>query len=339
MKTRFFMLTICAIACLNASAQFKYDSNGVTVLGDIPAGTTIDTESSLKIFPAENGKPAAITFGDGNDLSIGKLSTDSTTMLKLHSKNGFIYTSLDGDTIVSHSKSASLSTMQFISNVSVWGYFYNFRPTNNAWNSDSVGNIVTPAIPVTALESVTAVSSQEASVSTNATTATTNRFDINVSQLKSMFPNLVVEKEGQTYVDYTNMIPVLINAISELKAQLDNVTAGGVITTPISTKSVEYDLTSTQDAKAEVISPKLFQNAPNPFNAETIIKYILPDNVSDAILYIYNMQGTQVSQYDLTERGENSVIISASELSAGMYFYTLIVDGKEIDTKRMILTR
>jgi len=31
--------------------------------------------------------------------------------------------------------------------------------------------------------------------------------------------------------------------------------------------------------------------------------------------------------------------ISGSELNAGMYFYSLIADGKEVDTKKMILTK
>jgi len=33
-----------------------------------------------------------------------------------------------------------------------------------------------------------------------------------------------------------------------------------------------------------------------------------------------------------------SITIKGSELNPGMYLYTLIVDGKEVDTKRMILT-
>ena len=37
--------------------------------------------------------------------------------------------------------------------------------------------------------------------------------------------------------------------------------------------------------------------------------------------------------------GEGSQWISGSELTAGMYLYSLIVDGKEVDMKRMILTK
>ena len=37
--------------------------------------------------------------------------------------------------------------------------------------------------------------------------------------------------------------------------------------------------------------------------------------------------------------GETSVSVNGWELGEGMFFYTLIVNGKEIDTKRMIITK
>ena len=40
-----------------------------------------------------------------------------------------------------------------------------------------------------------------------------------------------------------------------------------------------------------------------------------------------------------TEATSNFISIKGSELKAGMYFYTLTANGKEIDTKKMILTK
>ena len=39
------------------------------------------------------------------------------------------------------------------------------------------------------------------------------------------------------------------------------------------------------------------------------------------------------------DRGHVAVKIQANELNAGMYIYSLVADGKVIDTKRMILTK
>ena len=56
-------------------------------------------------------------------------------------------------------------------------------------------------------------------------------------------------------------------------------------------------------------------------------------------MYIYDMQGSQIKNISDLVKGEGAVTIEGHELSAGMYIYTLIADGKEIDTKRMILTK
>lgn len=51
------------------------------------------------------------------------------------------------------------------------------------------------------------------------------------------------------------------------------------------------------------------------------------------------MNGTQLKNYSITQRGKGSITIQGSEFTAGMYLYALIADGKVIDTKRMILTK
>jgi hypothetical protein len=51
------------------------------------------------------------------------------------------------------------------------------------------------------------------------------------------------------------------------------------------------------------------------------------------------MNGAQLQQYNVTGTGQQTVIISGNTLEPGMYLYALIVDGREVDTKRMILTK
>lgn len=83
----------------------------------------------------------------------------------------------------------------------------------------------------------------------------------------------------------------------------------------------------------------LFQNNPNPFNSETEIKLTLPDDVGQVAIMIYSLEGKQMKNIQVNDRGEVAVKISGSELGAGMYLYALIADGKIVDTKRMILTQ
>jgi hypothetical protein len=56
-------------------------------------------------------------------------------------------------------------------------------------------------------------------------------------------------------------------------------------------------------------------------------------------LCVYNMQGTQVKCLLISERGTINVQIQAGQLSAGVYTYLLIGDGKTSDAKQMILTK
>jgi hypothetical protein len=51
------------------------------------------------------------------------------------------------------------------------------------------------------------------------------------------------------------------------------------------------------------------------------------------------MNGQQIDHFSLTQKGKNTITIGKNKLPAGMYYYTLIVDGQEISTKKMILTQ
>lgn len=86
------------------------------------------------------------------------------------------------------------------------------------------------------------------------------------------------------------------------------------------------------------LESELFQNTPNPFSDNTVIKYVIPQDAQNANLLIYDMNGKQIEQFVLTQKGMGSIVLEGSYLEAGMYLYSLIVDSKVIDVKRMILT-
>ncbi|HTE29485.1 MAG TPA: tail fiber domain-containing protein, partial [Chryseolinea sp.] len=82
----------------------------------------------------------------------------------------------------------------------------------------------------------------------------------------------------------------------------------------------------------------LSQNTPNPFSRDTEIKISLPETTRQASLIIYTLEGKQLKVIPIRDRGNTAVTIPGNEMSHGMYLYTLIVDGRPVDTKRMILT-
>jgi len=51
-----------------------------------------------------------------------------------------------------------------------------------------------------------------------------------------------------------------------------------------------------------------------------------------------NKNRTHLQTFPINATGDGTVSIDGSSLAAGMYVYTLVVDGKIVDSKRMILT-
>jgi hypothetical protein len=51
------------------------------------------------------------------------------------------------------------------------------------------------------------------------------------------------------------------------------------------------------------------------------------------------MQVAQIKNYNISALGEGSITIQGGSMQPGMYMYTLIADDREVDTKRMILTK
>ena len=152
-------------------------------------------------------------------------------------------------------------------------------------------------------------------------------------ELQQLYPDLIVEGEdGYLGVNYIEIIPLLIRSIQELNAKIEQYEQGDA---PIQkAQSRTTDMTGI-----DAVVTALYQNEPNPFTESTVIRVDVAEGVTTADLYIYNMNGEQITEYSIIERGATSVIIDGGSLNAGMYLYALIADGKVIDTKRMILTK
>lgn len=80
----------------------------------------------------------------------------------------------------------------------------------------------------------------------------------------------------------------------------------------------------------------LNQNVPNPFAEQTTITYNVPESVGKAQIIFYNSAGQIIQTVDVKTRGKGKINVFASDLSSGIYHYTLVADGKVIDSKKMM---
>ena len=97
---------------------------------------------------------------------------------------------------------------------------------------------------------------------------------------------------------------------------------------------------STLNSVTRVKSFDLLQNYPNPFNPSTTIQFTLP-RTSDVKIEIYDLLGNKVKQLvdGRYEAGVHSVTLNASDLAAGVYFYSMTVGDDYYAMRRMTLVK
>ncbi len=83
----------------------------------------------------------------------------------------------------------------------------------------------------------------------------------------------------------------------------------------------------------------LEQNIPNPFTHNASIGYTLPQKFSKAQIIITDKNGKTLLVKDVSGAGKGRLNVYASVLASGEYNYLLLIDGKLIAGKNMILTR
>ncbi len=97
--------------------------------------------------------------------------------------------------------------------------------------------------------------------------------------------------------------------------------------------SIENQLSIELSDKDVIV---LTQNVPNPFAEQTTIAYNVPISVAKAQIIFYNAMGQIIETVDIKTRGKGKVNVFASDLSSGLYHYTLVADGKVMDSKKMV---
>lgn len=165
-------------------------------------------------------------------------------------------------------------------------------------------------------------------------------YGLSAQELQSIYPELVKKgQDGNLGINYVELVPILIRSIQELKQELDEVKSKE--NDVIKARTIEYENDESTVVGTTTYSPSkatLAQNKPNPFSESTTIRFTLPEDAPQAFIYVFNMSGNMLKQIPV-DTNMQSVTISGGEFPAGIYLYSLVVGGKEIDTKRMILSK
>lgn len=132
----------------------------------------------------------------------------------------------------------------------------------------------------------------------------------------------------------------LAENINDLFEQIDNLNRV-VEELRLENQIMRESLGNCCDASGLGLSAKdayLVQNAPNPFNETTTIKYFVPSGLENAEIRISDVKGEVLQSLNI-EPGFGTIEVSASTLSTGSFIYMLVVGNEIVDSKVMILTQ
>lgn len=153
-----------------------------------------------------------------------------------------------------------------------------------------------------------------------------------------------VDKTGAIMgLRYSEFVVPLIKSVQELSQQNENMKKEYDEKINNMQKQIDALLllisnkTTSNNQIKNLVGASISQNVPNPFNQNTSISYLLPEKFSNAQIIITAENGTVIKSVKITGAGKGSLNIDAATLSSGAYNYSLIIDGKLIDTKKMML--
>ena len=147
--------------------------------------------------------------------------------------------------------------------------------------------------------------------------------------------SICVDKNGNAYVegDLTGPNPVILGTDTFIDA-LEQGTAEVHFIAKFMC-SVETGISNT------LAQNYALQIYPNPFGNQATANYSLSPETKSASLIVYDLLGRQRETYKLLNT-ETRGTINARNLSAGIYFYSLVADGPDgyrqvLDTKKMVV--
>lgn len=102
-----------------------------------------------------------------------------------------------------------------------------------------------------------------------------------------------------------------------------------------------FDVTySAQELSAPRVEKNLalsLSASPIPASTYTTIKYAIPAQYRSADVIVRNTLGSIVNKYSVPTGKTGKLNVNVSNLNSGIYFYSIVADGKVLSTKKLVV--
>ncbi|MNY04311.1 hypothetical protein D3C86_1369800 [compost metagenome] len=146
-------------------------------------------------------------------------------------------------------------------------------------------------------------------------------------EVEKVFPEMVYTMEdGYKAVNYTALIPVVVEALKEQQATI---------------AKLQDELARVKDIQSGKLDPLSISSTmtihPNPSDAAVTIAFTGIDPTAQSAVMIFDMNGKWVKTFELSPRNSDKLELTKGTLDPGMYLVSLISNSKELHTQRLII--
>ena len=144
-------------------------------------------------------------------------------------------------------------------------------------------------------------------------------YTLDAKSLITAFPAAVAQTaDGNTGIDYGALLPLLLQGISDLNERIER-------------QKQTLDSLNAQKGMAVKMTDNTLLKAPS----KVAITYDIPSEATSAFVQLCDTTGKQIRMADVL--GTEKMTLTEGDLSSGVCYYSLIVDGTLIETKKITL--
>ena len=134
---------------------------------------------------------------------------------------------------------------------------------------------------------------------------------------------------------YAEFVVPLVKSVQELSKQIEE--RDSVIA---EFKEILNDI-ARRDGRPLPFDMKtgLLQNYPNPVSNSTVVEYSLPEKFRRAEIMLTDAGGKMLQRFSLGSAQKGNVTLNMATLASGTYNYSLIIDGKIVNSKKLSVVR